>query len=148
MDNRKFDIISNGDEHLALALKIAWANCRGGKATHYREVKLSPHIKYYGSPETTHHYDELKQDDVKGTPTLILLWHNEDGAMALPYKMDLDESINFVKGWLRNADIGEEPDHDGDNKAGWRVFTKDWGHVFGHRYAICALQPAWAMYGK
>lgn len=58
------------------------------------------------------------------------------------------DATAFAKGWLRDVDMGREPDHDGDNGRGFRVFTEAWGKVAGHTYAICAIEPVWACYGK
>ena len=146
MDNRTIDVTSEGGEHLAMAIRIAFANAPGGKATHYRIVKLKDKISYYGEP-TSRHYENLVEDP-EGDPTLILLWHEGRNAIALPYPLEVDEAIAFVSGWLKNVDRGHQPDHDGDNGHGWRVFTEAWGHVAGEHYAIVGVQPAWAMYGK
>jgi hypothetical protein len=146
MDNRQLDITSEGKSPLEMALSIAWPGAMGGKATHYKEVSLATKTDYYGSPTSSHSESQVESE--KGKKTLILLWKAEQDALALPYPLDLKEAVSFVAGWLRNAEYGREPDHDGDNGKGWRVFTEDWGHVAGHRCAIVAVQPAWAMYGK
>lgn len=146
MDNRTIDIVSEGNKALEMALNIVWANCPGGKATHYKIVKLKEEVEYYGSP-TDRHYTTLKEDK-EGEDTLILLWNEEKGALPLPYFLELEEAINFIKGWLKKAEYQEQPDHDGSNGKGWRVFNEQWGHVAGHHYAIVGIQPQWAMYGK
>lgn len=146
MDNRTIDLVSEGDKDLEMALTIIWNNCPGGKATHYKIMKLKRHTQYYGEPKSSH-YSEIKEDP-EGMPTLILLWHEEKGAQALPYSLELEEAIHFVKGWLKRVEYDEEPDHDGDNEKGWRVFTEKWGHVAGHHYAIVGIQPQWASYSK
>lgn len=63
--------------------------------------------------------------------------------------MDLDETINFVWGWLeKTSPLTSEPDHDGDNGKGFFIFNESWGHVFGEWQAFIAIEPIWAMYGK
>lgn len=146
MDNRSIDITSEGEAHLGLALQLAWPGAAGGKATHYKAVGLVEKVAYYGAP-TSHHATTSHELD-SGTPTLILFWHEERGSLPLPYALEIDEAIPFVCGWLKKAQRGPEPDHDGDNGDGWRVFTGAWGSVAGHHYSIVAVQPAWAMYGK
>lgn len=146
MDNRTIDIVSEGNKSLEMALNIIWTNCPGGKATHYKIVKLKETISYYGKP-TDSHYSKLEEDQ-EGEETLILLWHEEKGAAVLPYPLELEDAISFVKGWLKNTNYHDEPDHDGSNGKGWRIFTEQWGHVAGHSYAIVGVQPRWAMYGK
>lgn len=146
MDNRTLDVTSLGDEDLALALKLVWPNAHGGKATHYKIVNLKEVVDYVGQPTSFHTANQVPAED--GKPTLILFWSAEKDALPLPYPLDLDGSTDFVKGWLKNVDAGEEPDHDGDNKLGWRVFNEQWGYVAGYHQAIVGVQPAWAMFGK
>lgn len=146
MDNRAIDITTQGTESLALALQLIWDNAPGGKATHYKVVRLREQTRYYGTPATSHHTELVEAAD--GTPTLILLWHEERGATALPFPLTRDDAPGFVAGWLKSAEYGREPDHDGSNERGFRVFTDGWGHVAGHHYGIAGVQPVWAMYGK
>lgn len=146
MDNRTIDVTSEGDDALALALRLIWDNAPGKKATHYKVVRLAERTSYFGSPVSSHS-TKLEKDDT-GTQTLILLWSQEKDAQPLPWPMDFDGSLAFVKGWLAHVEPEEEPDHDGHNGPGWRVFTEQWGHVAGHHYAIVGVQHAWAMYGK
>jgi hypothetical protein len=146
MDNRTIDVTSEGDKALACALELVWANAPGGRATHYKVVNLTEKTEYWGAPPNHHTVKNVKDD--KGVPTMILLWHAECDAVPLPVPMSLEASTDVVKGWLKDVPRGDEPDHDGDNGKGWRVFREAWGHVFGHHYAIVGIQPAWAMYGK
>lgn len=149
MDNRTIDIISEGKDSIAIALRLVWPSAVGGKATHYKVAKYVDKKTYYldDSGKTTGHSVKMEEDD-KGVPTLILLWHEECSALPLPYHYDLEASTGLVEGWLKSVDYGREPDHDGYNEKGWRIFTERWGHVAGHHYAIVAVQPSWAMYGK
>jgi hypothetical protein len=127
MDNFKLDIVAEGDSTLLDVLKICFEhNCPGKKAGHYA----------------------VTGDRKSNRPTLVLLWHQEKKSTKHPFEMDLEDVHGFVRGWLRTVDRGTQPDHDGDNGHGFRVFTEDWGHVFDHQYAICGIQPVWAMYGK
>jgi len=163
MDNFTIDITSEGDETLTKALEIAFAhNAPGAKATHYSVVKLAQETSYYANKAIgnlsenlkeipgmhIHHFEKYKQDD-NGHLTLILLWSESNGAVALPYPMKITDAIPFVKGWLENAgDPGKEPDMDGSLDKGWRVFTGAWGHVAGCSCAVVGVQACYAMYGK
>ncbi len=163
MDNFTIDITGEGDETLTKALEIAFAhNAPGGKATHYSVVKLAPRTRYYANkvmdhlPENlkeatglhVHHFTDYTQSD-NGHVTLMLLWSESKGAVALPYPMKITDAVPFVKGWLANAgDPGKEPDIDGSLGRGWRVFTEEWGHVAGCSYAVVGVQAHYAMYGK
>jgi hypothetical protein len=154
MDNLHIDITAEGDASLAKALEIVSVNAPGGKATHFLIKKYKPVTNYYpggvrnGFAYNPSHSESLTES-TDGVITLVLLWHAEGGAAPLPYPLQIDKAVDFVKGWLdAGVDWGREPDHDGDNGHGWRVFTEGWGHVAGLHYAVCAVQPAWAMYGK
>lgn len=150
MDNRTIDVTSEGCEGLELALRLIWPSAPGGKATHFKRMRLKRRTQYFPKPNSeeigSHYTQSIEAED--GTPTLVLLWHEENGASELPYPMTLEDVVPFVEGWLKAANYGTQPDHDGDNGKGWRVFTEGWGHVADHRYAIVGIQPVWAMYGK
>lgn len=144
-------VVSEGNEGIALALRLIWPNAPGGKATHYRIANYTSTTEYYQNKDgqTTGHSEKMVEDQSKGVPTLILFWHEERGNVPLPFPLGLDETIQFVQNWLKVTDMpGRPPDHDGNNGMGWCIFTEGWGHVAGSHYAIVAIQPAWAMYGK
>lgn len=147
MDNRTIDVTSESKEDLAAAIGIAWNNAAGGKATHYVIKKLSKKVMYYGEP-TTHHHSVLLNDKENGVNTMILLWYEHPDATPLPFPLDLDGTINFVRGWLSITPHSTNPDIDGSLKDGWRIFTEEWGHVCGYSSTIFAVQKQWAMYGK
>ena len=85
-------------------------------------------------------------------PRLILYWigpgNIENKYNLLPFPMKYDQVAMFVKGWLDTVDFGTQPDHDGDNSRGWRIYNEDWGHVDGQYQAFMAITPVWAMHGK
>ena len=120
MDNFRFDMVSEGDETLRQAFAL------GGQRNKV--------VAYRVSPE-------------KG---LIFYWveSKRPGYTPLPYPMTLQQAADFAIGWLANADYGREPDHDGDNGKGWRLYNESWGHVDGEYQAFLAVQPVWACYGK
>lgn len=76
---------------------------------------------------------------------LILYWLTGNpvpDATILPFPMTMQDAAVFTAGWLEYAEYGKEPDHDGHNQKGWRVYT---GATYG---SIMAVQPVWALYGK
>lgn len=153
MDNQQIDIVSEGRDGIRHALSIIWNSAApGGKATHYKVLKLREETKYYcrddNGKHRTQHCTKLVKDEERGADTLILLWHDEDGSIPLPFPLSLDQAAGFVADWIGSASYGSEPDHDGSNGRGWRLFTEAWGHVARHHCAIVGAQPAWAMYGK
>jgi hypothetical protein len=80
---------------------------------------------------------------------MVLYWAKSNKMASLPYEMELQDVISFVKGWLNKTKPNSpQPDHDGDNSQGFRIFNEAWGHVFGEWQAFIAIQPIWAMYGK
>lgn len=120
-DNFHIDITSSGD--LLPAMKIAFEGAAGGKAE-----------AYLIDPE-------------KG---LVLLWHadRQAGETKFPFKMDAEGAADFARRWLAEQDYGRQPDHDGDNGKGWRLYNEAWSHVGGYSYGFVAVKPAWIMYGK
>jgi hypothetical protein len=123
-DNYKFEVTSEGREHFDIAMGLAFGKSyKTRKATHYK---------------------------ITAEHGLILCWTDGmNGAMPLPFPMDLQAATEFAWGWLRNgAEYGRQPDHDGDNKPGFRVYNEDWGHVAHAWQAFVGIQPAWMMYGK
>ena len=118
MDNRKIDLHLEGKEDFELAMKLAM------------DVTMT---------------EGYRID--KGM--LILYKADSDRAIKLPYKMGVHETINFVWGWLQqNPPQEKEPDHDGHNGRGFRIFNESWGQVGGEWQAFIAIKPIWAMYGK
>lgn len=83
-------------------------------------------------------------EKVKSPPVKKLEVH------PFPFKMKrVEDLLPFVTGWLKETDYGNEPDHDGSNGKGWRVYNHNWGQVIGcGSYSFVAIEPAWAMYGK
>lgn len=70
------------------------------------------------------------------------------GVQRLPYPMDLEAATVFAWGWLRKTEYPTEPNHDGSNNKGFRVYNEEWGHVKGRWQAFVAIKPEWQMYGK
>src|SRR5690349_24893058 len=52
-----------------------------------------------------------------------------------------DVCSSDLEAWLAEADYGPQPDHDGDNSKGWRIYNEAWGHVDNLWGAIVAIQP-------
>jgi hypothetical protein len=121
MDNFHIDITYEGDEALRNALEIAF---RGSKAEAYAIIpKVGLVFFAYG-------YERCQ------------------GAAKLPFKLDVAGAADFARRWLAEAEYGSEPDHDGSNGKGWRVYTEHWGRIGDWWGSLCAVQPAWAEYGK
>ena len=120
MDNFHFDMTSEGDDCLRQAFALAGQNNNA--------------VGYRVSPD-------------KG---LILYWveTKRPGYMPLPYPMTLLQAADFTIGWLAHADHGKQPDHDGDNGKGWRIYSERWGNLDGEHQALLAVQPVWAIHGK
>lgn len=121
MDNFHIDVTSEGKSSLILAMRLAFD--RGYKAVGYKI----------------------------GDKGLVFYWTMGLGpkdVIKLPFTLDADGAADFASRWLEEQDYGRQPDHDGDNGKGWRVYTEAWGHVAGDSGSFVAVQPAWAMYGK
>lgn len=120
MDNRHIDITSEGAEDLKKALSL---------------------FKPPGDKVAAFSTD-------KDGKRLIFYWHEHQQATKFPFQMDLDRAADFAAGWLDQVDYGPQPDHDGDNEKGWRVYCEDCGYIKDIPYAFAAIEPAWAMHGK
>ncbi len=115
MDNFEINVISEGDKQLLQALELAF-----GKHTAVGWSAKNGQLVFY-------RYESSEM-------------------IPLPYGMEADQAFQFAKGWLeKSAKWGKEPDHDGDNGKGWRVFNQQSG--FTHSVLV-AVAPEWAQYGK
>ena len=127
MDNFHIDVTTQGEKGLLYALNLAFLN--------------HPKAKGYAVlPEIG----------------LVFFWSDYEkieGFMALPFELDADGATDFAERWLKETDYGEEPNHDGSNGKGYRVYTDSWGHVQNANgglmhSSMCAVQPAYAIHGK
>jgi hypothetical protein len=130
MDNFLIDLTAEDDATLREALVIVFRhNAPGRKATHWLELS-----------------------DAKKRKTLVLMWHEEEREgveiQRFPVPLDADGAFEMVYRWLEAADYGHQPDHDGDNGHGFRIYCGACGHVENLTYSIVGVSPAWAMYGK
>ena len=142
MDNFKIDVYCEGTQSLHDALAIVLRQHRL-----LRGWSVEPATK-------------------EGKPTRMILYWMEDKA-ASPFPFDVSRGdmpqkvgrerdtkdrlpwlVDMVEGWLMSLDYGRQPNHDGDNGRGWRVYTESWGHVAGNHHTACAIEPARAWYGK
>lgn len=91
---------------------------------------------------------------VSTSERLTLYWtapprREADDNFALLPQMTWEQIKPLIEAWQTNtAKYGKEPDHDGDNGKGLRVFNESWSHVGGDYRAFAAIEPAWIMYGK
>jgi len=159
MDNFNIDITAEKPEQLKLAIELAMSRVWGTKKiASYKVVRLKEEINYYTSevnPKSQYalnckqlpnyhiyHYKNPVYGN-EGILTLLLADCLREDYTALLFPLQGDDIINFVHGWLKNnSDPGPEPDHDGDNKSGWRIFIPQ-GSA-----ATFGIQGVWAMYGK
>lgn len=115
-------------------------------------IAFGPHSKAVGWAEIPanpeNHSHEAVWGASKGQRRLVLFWAEHDQMSKLPAPMTAEQVEPFVKAWLGAADYGRQPDHDGDNGKGWRVYNEAWGHVAGSWEAFVAIEPVWLMYGK
>lgn len=148
MDNFLINIVSEGS--LVAPMKLAcgtWRNKIVGYAIRdavageaYSEDCLKdPKDKY-----------KLKLDREPKERRLIFYWTKTDRPdfVAFPFTLDAEGAADFASRWLAEEDYGRQPDHDGDNGKGWRLYCEGWGHVDSEYQAFVAVSPRWAMYGK
>lgn len=79
----------------------------------------------------------------------ILFEYPHKSMTPFPAPMELDFAATMAYEWLKTAKYPSEPDHDGDNGRGWRLYKEDWGRIskYGHG-SVCAIEPMWIEYGK
>ena len=151
MDNFRFDITAEGDKRLAQAMEIAFMRAAGGKAVAYA-VRPAVQGERYPADDPAPHM--RNREKVAAKPLrLVFYWnkpHRPDDLtlVALPFSLDAAGAADFAIRWLREQEYGCEPDHDGDNRRGWRLYNESWGHVDNDYSAFVAVAPAWALYGK
>lgn len=90
----------------------------------------------------------------EGIGRLVFYWWIPAGnklIQSLPFTLDAQSMTDFTRRWLAEVEYPEEPDHDGSNSRGFRVYNNEWGHVQGapeKEYSMCAVAPEWAWHGK
>ena len=154
MDNFELKFTCHRREPLDQALALAFLNAAGGKAVGYRIQRHTPPvgeglgggqeverlILYWAVPDRQPSAEEVELDLVQG---------NDPRVHPLPGKgVGPKVASEFVWEWLQNADYPDEPDHDGSNSRGFRIYNEAWGHVDSDSYAFIAIEPAWAWHGK
>lgn len=78
----------------------------------------------------------------------MLYWTFSDNMIPFPGPLDAEQVESMIRAWLAEAPYGLEPDHDGHNTKGWRVYNEAWGHVNTEWQAFVAIEPVWLMHGK
>jgi hypothetical protein len=151
MDNRRFDVNGHKDDELRLALRAVFAQSGGTQAVSWKVVDYCTQKRsvQVGYPATEAH--GTVQPDIT-VPCLVLLPWRQDGDVPFPFGMGAESVVPSVNGWLFDYCImgnrySPQPDHDGSNSQGWRVFIDDWGRVQG-LHAICGIRPEWCWHGK
>lgn len=127
MDNFAIDITAEGQKILLKAFEIAFSQFSSTRA--YR---------------------------IDGN-RLIFVWgavkdRRDPALVEFPFKMDAPGAADFAGRWLAEQDYGEEPDIDGSNHRGYRVFNEE-GRVklidgTTEDFAVVAVEPVWAIYSK
>lgn len=79
---------------------------------------------------------------------LVLFWSPYDLATLLPSPVGPDDALTLVTAWLREADYGPEPQHDGSNRKGCRVWNESFGYIDGQYQAFVAIEPVWLEFHK
>lgn len=103
--------------------------------------------------QTTPEEDYCARDWTPTSPAgrMILYWSDQDTQKPInrfPAVMGIEELAPIIKAWLSERQYGPQPDHDGSNSKGWRVYNEGWAQVNGEWQAFVAIEPVWLEYGK
>lgn len=130
MSNIELNVVAMGQVSLRCAMAIAFEhNCPGKMAEAWVFIPEKGFVLLWNKDELS------KEDDY------------EIGGV-FPTKLDLDGTVDMTMRWLKSADYGHQPGHDGSNEKGFQLYCEDWGYIEPFRYAICAVKPKWTEYGK
>ncbi len=144
MDNRHISIQTEGKKALELAMQLLWDNAPGGKATHYCDHPTYGFVLFWDGDKK-----DLYEIDYDGcTPGAEKI---KAPIIKLPFAMDCKAATEMVWSWLQEQPKEKyraELDHDGSNGRGFRIYNEYWGHIGDSHYAILAVLPVWAWYGK
>lgn len=154
MSNFSFNLESSDPKHLEMAFEILLDADKS--ITHYQIV----------DNKRLNFWSFLTWNQSKGRSEIErdLSRYNLDPIPAiLPFEPDPIDLCNLTKAWLKKADYGDEPDHDGSNtrfgflitnRSGYhRAFGRDayfndpfinlgWGH------GVICVEPRWAEHHK
>ena len=72
----------------------------------------------------------------------------EEVYQELPFPSSPKLVEYMMSAWLDNCVWPPEPQHDGSNGRGFRLFNENYGHVNDHWQAFVAIEPYWLIYGK
>ncbi len=139
MDNFQIDITCEGKEKLIKAMALAF----------YRVQSIQHYVIREAEPEFIDADKPYMNRPAKPLRLVFFRYPPDSGqSNALPFKLDSEGAGDFAFRWLQEAAYPREPDHDGHNKKGWRLYNEAWGHVDSDYRAFVAVTPTWAMYGK
>jgi len=156
VDNFQFEMTGEGDHILVEAMKLVFnaAKLVGVDARH--DIKGVTHYAIREAVEgiTNEMTGGWLYNNYPRPKRMVFLQHNDHGnkdlgdQVAFPFVMDAVGAADFARRWLSQVDYGREPDHDGDNAKGWKLYNEEWGRVDSDSSAVIAVAPVWAMYGK
>lgn len=88
--------------------------------------------------------------DDNGKRLIFFRYGGDDRMTPFPAPLTMRECAMAAMKWLEfKANYGREPDHDGANRAGWRVYNDAWARIEGYdHHTFMAVSPCWMMYGK
>lgn len=139
MDNLHFDITGELGSDMESAFMIA---TRGGRRTAVGYKILEKRLEKIARPGRSDIPIQIEK-------TLVFYWVTAHEVQMLPFELDVKGMIDFTTRWLGvNPPVRPEPDHDGDNGKGFRIWCDSWGHVNSEYQAFVAIKPEWACYGK
>ncbi len=123
-DNFQIMVIRESKKQFELAMRLAFD--RG--------------TKDYDSDETATGYSVSEEYG------LILYKYDSEKATPLPYPLKVEEAIEFVWGWLKQAEY--PPENGPSPHKGFKVYNEQWGMIGSDHSTFIAIKPYWTWYGK
>jgi hypothetical protein len=138
MDNFHFCFECQGEKELDDAIALAFMGSNEAYATHYR-VTIENDKTFHA---------EKRERKLSRIVFFSGDYNLTENAVAFPFKATPALCADFARRWLAEVNYGDEPDHDGSNSKGWRVYNEKFGHIDNSWNAVIAVSPVWAMHGK
>lgn len=146
MDNYRIDITAEGENVLRKAIDLAMTRRDGDLPckTLYWAIRAAD------DPAKPDPHRRLRNDEPR-RERIVFFWHeqaDDKDRHPFPVLPSTAAIADIVIAWLKTVKRHPQPDHDGSNGHGWRLYNEDWARVDDDSSALFAVHFEWAWYGK